>query len=290
MDVTMQNDLTGDDLFSYVLLLRSGPTARKYILCEGDSDCAVLDPHLEEDLCETLPGYGKSSVLDAIKIVEQQQMRGVAALIDRDWEKDEISIPVVAVQTDHYDIDATVFYSGDVCRRVVYSFCDRASVRNFLQVGGWASPVEPATLLAFPIGVLRKLNYEHGWGLRFSDTPFSEVALPDATGVDLVKTVSSALARAKKARIMPSDIPAVAALANSEMKSVTDPTAYCCGHDLNASLAYLMSQKWRGRINRKTLEKAMRAAFSCKEIAVTKMRAGLPVALRCSPEDLYVCG
>ncbi len=285
----MQSDLTGDDLFSYVLLLRSGPTARKYILCEGDSDCAVLDPHLEESFCETLPGYGKSSVLDAIKIVEQQQMRDVAALIDRDWGKGQTPIPTVAVQTDHYDIDATVFYSGDVCRRVVYSFCDRATVRLFLQTGGWSSPVEPATLLAFPVGILRKLNHENGWGLRFSDTPFTEVALHDTTGVDLEKTVLSAISRGKKSRLTQSDIPAVVALARSEMKNVGDPSAYCCGHDLNAALSYLMSQKWRARMNRRTLERAMRAAFSCKEIAATKIRAELPVALRCPPEDLYIC-
>ncbi|MFC8665497.1 hypothetical protein [Streptomyces sp. NPDC057199] len=285
----MQNNLTGDDLFSYIILLRSGPTAKKYLLCEGDSDCAVLDPHIEEDVCETIPGYGKNSVLDAIKIVSQQNMNDVAALLDRDWQKDNSGLPDVAVTTDHYDIDATVFYAGDTCKRVVAAFCDRNIVRNFLREGDWSSPVEVATALAFPVGVLRKLNHEEGWGLRFSDTPFSEVALPSSGGVDLTKTVASALSRSKQPRVTEQEIPRIVSSAQRAMEKAQDPHSFCCGHDLNSALAYLMFSKWSTRINRKTLERAMRAAFSCSEISSTTMFADIPPALKCSSAELFTC-
>ncbi|MFD5202074.1 hypothetical protein ACFWM7_18385 [Streptomyces sp. NPDC058375] len=289
MGALMQSNLTGDDLFSYILMLQSGPTAKMYVLCEGESDCAILDPHIKESICETIPGYGKSSVLEAITIADQQNKSGVAALVDRDWEKEASSLPGSAVVTDHYDIDATVFYTGDVCRRVVTAFCDRTLVRDFLRGGGWNSPSEVATSLAFPVGVLRKLNHEEGWGLRFSDTPFSEVALQDSTGIDLTKAVGSALSRSRKPRIAERDIAAIAALAQHAMAGIADRRAYCCGHDLNSALAYLMSNKWSARINRKILERAMRATVSCADISSTEMFSGIPSALKTSPGELYTC-
>ncbi|MGC4981603.1 hypothetical protein ACLQ18_13320 [Streptomyces sp. DT193] len=287
--MTMQNNLTGDDLFSYIILLRSGPTAKKYLLCEGDSDCAVLDPHINEDVCETIPGYGKNSVLDAINIVSQQNVHGVAALLDRDWQKGNSALPSSAVSTDHYDIDATVFYTGDACKRVVAAFCDRNIVRTFLGEGGWSSPAEVATALAFPVGVLRKLNHEAGWGLRFADTPFSEVALPSSRGVDLTKTVASALSRSKQPRAAKQDIPRIAHSAQRAMENIQDPRFFCTGHDLNSALAYLMFSKWSARINRKTLERAMRAAFSCSEISSTAIFANIPPVLKCSSTQLFTC-
>ncbi|MFG2317392.1 MULTISPECIES: hypothetical protein [Streptomyces] len=287
--MNMHDNLTGDDLFSYIILLQSGPTAKKYLLCEGDSDCAVLDPHLNEDICETIPGYGKNSVIEAINIASQQNMSNVAALLDRDWQKAESPIPSIAVMTDYYDIDATVFYSGDTCKRVVAAFCDRDRVRDFLTAGNWKSPEEIATSLAFPVGVLRKLNHDTGWGLRFADTPFTEVALPDSTGLDLTKTVASALSRSKKPRVGEQDIPSIVSAAEQEIRNVSNQRSFCCGHDLNSALAYLMAYKWAARINRKTLERSMRAAFSCKEMSSTAMFGRIPSALECSTKVLFTC-
>ncbi|MFD5894911.1 hypothetical protein [Streptomyces sp. NPDC060366] len=285
----MRNDLDGNDLFSYIMLLQTAPSPKKYIVCEGDSDCAVLDPHINDYTCETIPGYGKNSVLEAMLIAEQRNLRDIAALIDRDWEKDRLPVSSLAVKTDFYDIDATVFYSGDVCRRVVGAFCDREEVRKFIGLGSWDSPLEPVTELAFPIGILRKLNFEGGWGIRFSDTPFREVALAGARGVDIERTVLSAIERSKKPRVGISDVASIVDIATDAMAEVDDKPAYCCGHDLNGALAYLMTSKWRGRINRTSLERAMRAAFSCKELFSTTLHTALPSALNCISSEVFTC-
>lgn len=286
----MRENLTGDDLYSYIILLQSENSRKKYLLCEGESDCAVLDPHLVEGACETIPGYGSNSVVDAIRIATQQQTKGVAALIDRDWAKDDQKISPLAAQTDHYDIDATIFYSGNVCRRVVSTHCNRDAVRGFLSSGGWDSPIQPATALAFPIGVLRKLNQEQGWGIRCADTPFDDVAFPDASGIDIEKAVLSAIKRSKKPRVNEADARAISTEVTEEMLSITDPATHCCGHDLNSALSFLMRRKWGGGgINKRSVEKAMRAAFSCAELTSTKFHAGLSSAYACSRPELFTC-
>ncbi|MFJ2752387.1 hypothetical protein [Streptomyces sp. NPDC087297] len=288
--MTMRESLTGDDLYSYVILLQSENSRKKYLLCEGESDCAVLDPHLMEDMCETIPGYGNNSVVEAIRIVTAQRTKGVAALIDRDWSKDGQQVSPLAAQTDHYDIDATIFYSGNVCQRVVSTHCNRDAVKKFLSSGGWDSPIEPATALALPIGVLRKLNQEQGWGIRCGDTPFDDVAFPDASGIDIEKAVLSAISRSKKPRVSQADAGRIASEVAEEMLRVADPATHCCGHDLNSALSFLMRRKWGGeRINKRSVEKAMRAAFSCVELTSTKFHAGLSSAYACSRPELFTC-
>jgi hypothetical protein len=217
-------------------------------------------------------------------------MKGVAALVDRDWAKGSEQISHLAARTDHYDIDATIFYSGSVCRRVVSTHCKREMVRDFLSSTGWSSPIQPATALAFPIGVLRKLNHEQGWGLRCSDTPFDEVVFPDATGVDIEKTVISAIKRSKKPRVDTVDATRISAEVGEEMLKVADPATYCCGHDLNSALSFLMRRKWGGGgINKRSVEKAMRAAFSCAELTVAEFYDGLSSAYACTRSELFTC-
>ncbi|MFG2353732.1 hypothetical protein [Streptomyces sp. NPDC048521] len=285
----MLQNLTGDDLFSYLLLLGAGSSDRKYLLCEGDSDCAVLDPHLIENACETVPGYGKDSVVIAINLVDQQGLRNVGALVDRDWRKSRHSISALATQTDHYDIDATVFFTGNVCQRLVSAFCDRQKVRDFLTARRLTSPVEAATKLALPLGILRKLSFDNGWGLRVAGTPIKEVVSEEGDTVDTGSLFDLCLKRSKAARIGPSDKNSVAAALETEISSVADASEYCCGHDLNSALAYLMQAYWGGRVSKDTLERSMRGAFSCSDLASTRLHGGIQSVLNSSADVLFNC-
>ncbi|MFB7457559.1 hypothetical protein [Streptomyces sp. NPDC056188] len=285
----MLQNLTGDDLFSYLLLLGAGSSNRKYLLCEGDSDCAVLDPHLIEDTCETVPGYGKDSVVIAINLVDQQDLRNVGALVDRDWSKSRRAISALATQTDYYDIDATVFFTGNVCQRLVSAFCDRQKVREFLTAQQLASPVEAATRLALPLGVLRKLSFDNGWGLRVAGTPMKEVVSEKGNTVDADSLFDLCLKRSKKARIGPRDKGDIVASLEAEISSVTDASEYCCGHDLNAALTHLMQAHWGGRVSKDTVERSMRGAFSCSDLASTRLYGGIQSVLNSSAEVLFSC-
>ena len=131
----------------------------------------MLDAHLADDFCETIPGYGNDSVVEAISLVESRGIPDVAALIDRDWGKSRRPISGLAARTDFYDIDATIFFSGDVCKRVVGAFCDRSKVARFLSDKQFQSVIDAAVALAFPLGVLRSLSHSKGWGLRVAGLP-----------------------------------------------------------------------------------------------------------------------
>jgi hypothetical protein len=285
----MLQNLTGDDLFSYLLLLGAGSNHRKYLLCEGDSDCAVLDPHLIEDTCETVPGYGKDSVVIAINLVDQQGIHNVGALIDRDWRKSRHPISALAARTDYYDIDATVFFTGNACQRLVAAFCDRQKVRDFLTARQLTSPTEAAIKLALPLGVLRKLAFENGWGLRVAGTPIKEVVSENGDAINFGDLFDLCLKRSKKARIGPDDKDHIVTSLEAEMSSVSNAPEYCCGHDLNSALAYLMQAFWGGRVSKDTLERSMRGAFSCADLASTRLYRGIQSALNSSAEVLFNC-
>lgn len=283
----MMQDLDGFDLFSYLLLLRSGSRGGRYVLCEGESDCAVLDPHLADDV-ETLPGYGKDSVLVAIEHAEKQSLKGVAALIDRDWGKDRRPVSKLAAQTDYYDLDATVFYAGNVCARVVSAFCNRQMVRDFLLANGFSSPIQAVTSLGFPIGILRKLSFLRGWGLRISRIPVSEIMDKGSISVDLSELFRASLKRSKKARVVAQDETWIIDEVRSLMQETKDPEAHCCGHDLTASLAFLMRTYWGAQIGQDTLERTMRSSFSCQDLSSRLFYLRLNQIFPSTP-DIFTC-
>ncbi|MEW2552994.1 hypothetical protein AB0957_14810 [Streptomyces zhihengii] len=285
----MKEYLTGEDLFSYLIILGVPGKSKRFILCEGDSDCAVLDPHLDDGVVETIPGYGKDSVIEAVQIAFDSGFTNVAALIDRDWGKSRRKPCDLAVPTDKYDIDATVFYAGDVCRRVVSAFCDRDRVREFLAAHGWSSPMEAVSALAFPLGVLRKLSYDEGWGIKVAGTPFDKVAQPDCNGVDLSALVVSAIERAGKPRISERDVPDVIGSVNRFMAQVEDISDYCCGHDLNSALSFLMRKKWSGKASKDLIERSMRGAFSCREMLGSRFFKGIHGVFGVPEGDLFTC-
>jgi hypothetical protein len=285
----MLQNLTGDDLFSYLLLLGAGRKNQKYLICEGDSDCAVLDPHLVDGACETVPGYGKDSVVEAINLIDQQGIKNVGALVDRDWCKSRKPISALAARTDFYDIDATIFFTGEVCRRMVSAFCDRDKVQHFLDAHQISSPVDAAIILSLPLGVLRKLSHDHGWGLRVAGTPIKEVAYADGSAIDIDELFDMSLKRSKKARVSESDKAQIVTSIRTVMRSEIDAMEYCCGHDLNSVMAYLMQTHWAARISKDTLERAMRGGFSCPELMSTQLYKDLHSVLKVSKSELFTC-
>lgn len=54
----MLRDLTGNDLFVSIQMMRQ-LDSRLTIVVEGSEDCGVIDPHVDDTVVQTIPGYGK---------------------------------------------------------------------------------------------------------------------------------------------------------------------------------------------------------------------------------------
>jgi hypothetical protein len=248
-----------------------------------------MDPHLRDEECETIPGYGKNTVVEAINLAHSSGFSNVAALIDRDWGKSRVEVCELAVKTDDYDMDATVFFAGSVCNRVVHAHCSRDQVRNFLSIHNMRSPVDAVTRMALPLGMLRKLSHDNGWGLRVADLPVDEIVAPDTITIDLDRMARKSFEMSKAPRISQSDLGVVVAQVRAKIEACRDVRSFCCGHDLNSCLAYLMRTQWSGNVGRRALERAMRAAYSCGEFSRASFFGGISAVLKVASADLFTC-
>ncbi len=152
----MRELLTGDDLFADLKLQRD-VDARTFLLLEGDSDCAMLDAFIDEDNCLSMPGYGKSSVLQAMKHVNESAFEGAIALIDRDLDDvrglDHGSQNIV--MTDRYDLDAEIFLAEGVANRAASLVVGMVRPRHARPRGGAFDFRTPCVEAAAAIGLMR---------------------------------------------------------------------------------------------------------------------------------------
>src|SRR4051794_19033266 len=126
----MQDLLTGDDLFSEIILLRSDDD-RAIILLEGPSDCRALDAHLNEDQCKSIPAHGKDLVINAVELANQNGITGIVGVLDQDYDH-LFGLPssrANIVYVDAHDLDSLVFYAPTVASRVWSQFASMDVLR-----------------------------------------------------------------------------------------------------------------------------------------------------------------
>lgn len=262
----MQELLTPDDVFSHVLLLRSADE-RLILLVEGPTDCAVIDPHIERSAAQTIPGYGKATVIGVVTRANEKVVPRVAGLVDGDFDPVASNpYPANVFATDLYDIDAEVFFSAGVVERVSHSFGDRSRIRKHLESEGAAAVTDMIVPGAAAMGALRLVSLRDALGLCVRSLPVREF-LDMRSGkcrVDLL--VKASVDRTKTCRLSCEEIcrrvEEVLESAGESMQSL------CSGHDLAAVLACLARARWKASLGADQAEKAMRAALSCDGFAV----------------------
>ena len=284
----MREELTGDDLFAEILML--GDQGRCVVLVEGPDDMDALDAHIMEDSAYLIPGYGKTSVQYAIGLCDSRGVTYTLAILDRDWIGlgDAAEKSPNIVYTDMYDLDATVIFSGEVCKRVVSSFGDIQTVKQHLR----SAAVDHAFDLAVPssaaIGVLRLMTKEQRLPFKVRDFPVGQIINFETGLVDFERLITIANAKAIKGS-QDFDRAQVMVELKDRISKVSDLKRYCSGHDLVVALASIMRSRWNGAVKSADLAKALRAAFSCPDLSKTTLyREVQDWALRRSV-DIWSC-
>lgn len=256
----MRELLTADDLFSHLLIMR-GVSDKKYILVEGDDDCGLIDPHLNEDVCETLPSGGKSVVLGAAELAEEQGMDGVGVVLDLDWSDllyPRIPKPYV-FYTDFYDIDATAYANDQSVIGFIINQADRDKLRALAPKDSARALSNAAKEVALSIGVIRFLSEKSRWELRMREFP-THLAIAEDIKVDTERIAEVALQRSPNASVAKED---VLAEFRKHAPLISDQFRYCSGHDLLSAIAALL-RKVGGQVSAKSVGVALRSAFSCQ--------------------------
>lgn len=263
----MRELLTADDLFSHLLIMR-GVSDKKFILVEGDDDCGLIDPHLNADVCETLPSGGKTVVLGAAELAEKQGMTGVGVVLDLDWSDllyPRIVKPYV-FYTDSYDIDATAYAVDQNVVGFVVNQSDRDRLRSLVPKDSARALSTVAKEVAHAVGVIRFLSEKFRWELKMREFP-THLAITDDVKVDIEKIVEVSLQRSPNASVAKEDV-----LAEFRKKTslVSDRFRYCSGHDLLSAVAALL-RKVGGQVSAKSAGIALRSAFGCNNVAQSSL-------------------
>jgi hypothetical protein len=265
----MLSNLTGDDLFAEILMLRTSD-ARTVVLLEGSSDCSALDPHMLEETSRSLPGYSKSAVERAIELVDESSIERVLGILDRDWVG-LVESPMVSpnvVYTDLYDLDATIILGGDVLDRLLSSLADRDQLAGYLQRMGTTAR-ELFIRLAGQIGLGRFVARRDRLKVRFQRFPVHSCTDARVAVVDIATMSAVAISKSKAPACTEIEL---ASKIRKAVEEEADLERFCSGHDLAALISHLIRKEWGGaRVSRDVVEKTARAAFDRGNLRRTQL-------------------
>ncbi|GAA0473706.1 hypothetical protein Ade02nite_74050 [Paractinoplanes deccanensis] len=270
----MQGNLTGDDLYALLVLMRTSDS-RAFLILEGESDVSALNGHINFDECQPIPGYGKPAVLKAMRIVEQQNMRSVAALVDRDWAGflEEISQIQSVFYTDGFDLDSTIMAMKSVRDRVIINFSNAQRMSAYLERTNISDVIDVVVASAIVVSAVRYLCETGKIVGSAKDFPIDVVMNLDGGGVDELRTLELAMRKAgqtsPRAELALKDL--------SDVLNGLPAKVECCnGHDLARGLAQLMHKRLgSSALGGDLVERAMRSALGCHDLQSTQLFADL---------------
>lgn len=258
----MQAALTPDDVFAHVMMLR-GVDSRLVLLVEGPSDCGLLDPHIDDEHLQTVPGHGKSTVLAACHLIEERGVAGVAGLVDLDF--DDLTglaelYPACVFATSSYDLDADFLLACPTSvDRLAATHRDWNRAVAEIDRLGYSTVFELVVALAGELGLLRLTAALNDWSVSLDGVLTGEVVTAYLTSPeDLSALLTIQVARragAPDLTIVEGQHAAVRATAPPLARAVRT-------HDLARGLAALV-RSWGGSVGGDACEKALRMAFDC---------------------------
>lgn|SRR6266508_3685792 len=230
----MKEYLTGADLFSVLLLMRSSWKGT-LLATEGTTDSRLLDSFIDHAECQTIPGYGKEKVTEAIEIADRRSADGILGIVDADFDHldgRQSSSPNLLL-TDHHDFLVMILNSRAL-EKFINNWCNQEKVQRFLAVGGYRDFRDAIFIKALPLGLLRRHSFRRELGLRFHDVRVERFIIRDDLSTDLQEMVARVLQRSGMTLTMRDDL--VRQIAEA-LGGDHDVLQVCNGHDLLEILA-----------------------------------------------------
>jgi hypothetical protein len=275
MTPDMMQYLRSTDLYSLVRMLRAG-TTQAILVVEGPSDSLTLTPHINKAETRIIPGYGRTSVEDAIRKAEQDQIPKVVGLADSDIDH---LIPQVKtftsanlVRTEHYDLEADIFYSDTVIDRLIMSLVHHDQIDAVLSARKLDNLSDTVTRFAQTVGHLRVESRKKGTELSLRELPLKGFIRAEKEPFDYAALAAMIKQKSKKTTLTVSQIKRrLAALSNIKRLS----RRVCCGHDLLNILVGLLTRWWSAKLTYEGLCWSFRAALSVEDLKKLKIYADL---------------
>lgn len=282
----MQLSLTAHDIYAHILLLRTVDT-RAILLLEGETDCAIVDSHIDVASCDSMPTFSKNNAVEAAHLAEQNGLGDVIAIVDRDWIGilDPSPAHSNVFYTGLYDLETTFFSFQKLRTRILNSHARRSALRLLANESDPAHPVTIAIKAARALASFRYASRVHRWGVGVRDFPIHTIIDTSSGDPDFNLLCVIAKARAKVAFDEKLAVIVVRQIYDSSVVRFDD----CSGHDLMNALSYVLNRRFGTSISGDVLAASFRAAVGCLELAQTKFFGEVDVFVRSRGFEVWSC-
>jgi len=258
----MLQDLTGADLFVYIQMQRQ-VDPRTVIVVEGAEDCGLIDAHINEGVAQSIPGYGKQSVLDAAAMFDHKGVEEVRLLIDADFDRQRGltgQLPANIVMSEYHDLMADMFFTcPQALASVLSNFSNKEARLKHLEATE-TSPQQHILNIAIPVGATRYFSVVYGLSLKMRDFPVTPIISAYEGAGDVLQAVIKLATHRSGLQDPPPELNGL----KSHIESNDHDAKYLCSsHDLMAAAAAIQRRKWGGSAGTDVISAAFSAAVPC---------------------------
>jgi hypothetical protein len=263
----MQQYITGSRVANDVMMLQRGHKG-SIVVVEGPSDVRFYSKFFQAN-CRVVPAYKKGNVIDAIKLLDQRQAKGVLAIVDCDYAFLDNKLPKHKnlVFTDFHDIETLIVLSPAL-ENILRELVPAESVHLLDTISQKARDI--AFRLGKEIGYLRWVNDQNNFGLVFKDLPVNRFVNFQGKTIDRKKLIYTVKVMSKYQRLTVSDDEIEKHIIGISSRNA-DFRHVCQGHDLVLLLEFVIPAVFDetfGRNSGDTIRGAVRSTILAHNLRI----------------------
>ena len=227
----MKSCLTSKRLMTKLGMLRCGKKSKALIVVEGITDYRVYGKIFDPTTSEIVIGESKENVVEAIKMCEEQQLRGIIGIVDADFWHTQSKIPSLSKSlfvTDYHDLECMILHSK-AFEYVFLEFGDQGKLARYeRQIGEKLTQWMLENVAK--LGYLRKLSLERDLDFRFSTFKLTDFVDMHTLEILEDKMIQAILFDSRKHNQY--TVKQVKKWLHEIIRPYDDLWQVCCGHDL----------------------------------------------------------
>jgi hypothetical protein len=251
-----------------IRMLRSADK-RAILVLEGETDEKALGRFVDRGSCDIEIAFGKSNLLGAFDLLEEEGFPGIVGIIDADFDRiagQEVLLENICM-TDFHDLDLTIF-STAALERYLAEHADKEALQA---LGGFSDIREFLLNAAFPLSCCRYVNERDGHRLYFKDLRYEDFMDVENIVVDVQNLCAIVIDRSNT-HCLPDQL---LRLISVETIKGHDLMQLSRGHDVAAFLGLALRKRLGSRRMQQTwaseIESGLRLAFEWAHFTSTQL-------------------
>jgi hypothetical protein len=244
---------------------------RTILVLEGETDEKALGRFVDEAVCDIEIAFGKSNLLGAFDLLEEEGFPGIVGIVDADFDRilgRQTSLENICL-TDCHDLDLTIF-STAALDKYLAEYADEEAMKSF----GEPSLADFRSYLlnaVAPLSYCRLVSERDGHRLYFKDLKHENFVDVDDLVVDS-EGLCCEIVNRSNTRCASNQLRRLIAI---EATRIYDPMQLARGHDVAAFLGFALRKKIANRRVQQTwaseIEAGLRLAFEWAHFTTTRL-------------------